>query len=108
MCHLYFSKYAWVILLKDEKGITITNSFQQILVESNSEPNKIWLDKGSEFYNRSMKSYLEKKATEMYSIHNEGKFIVAERFIRTLKNKIYKCMASIWKNVFMDKLDGIV
>ena len=44
-----YSKYAWVIFLKDKKGITITNAFQKILKESNRKPNKIWVDKGSEF-----------------------------------------------------------
>ena len=44
----------------------------------------------------------------MYSTHNEGKSVVAERFIRTIKNKIYKCMTSISKNVYIDKLDDIV
>ena len=44
----------------------------------------------------------------MYSTHNEGKSVVAERFIRTIKNKIYKYMASISKNVYIDKLDHIV
>ena len=48
-----FSKYAWVIPIKDKKGITITNAFQKILKESNRKPNKIWVDKGSEFYNNS-------------------------------------------------------
>ena len=52
-----YSKYAWVIPLKDKKGITITNAFQKILDESNHKPNKIWVDKGSEFYNRSMKAW---------------------------------------------------
>ena len=55
-----YSKYACVIPLKDKKGITITNAFQKFLKESNRKPNKIWVDKGSEFYNRSMKSWLEK------------------------------------------------
>ena len=50
-----FSKYAWVVPLKDKKGITITNAFQKILKESNRKPNKIWVDKGSEFYNSSLK-----------------------------------------------------
>ena len=50
--------------------------------------NKIWLDKGSEFYNRSMKSFLQNNNIEMYSTYNEGKSVNAERFIRTLKNKI--------------------
>ena len=51
--------------------------------------------KGSEFYNRSMKSWLEK-------------FVIVERFSRTLKNKICKYMTSVWKNVYIDKLDDIV
>ena len=55
-----YSRYAWVILLKDKKRITITNAFQKILDESNHKLNKIWVDKGSEFYNRSMKLWLEK------------------------------------------------
>ena len=55
-----FSKYAWVIPLKDEKCITIVNEFQKILNDSKRKPNKIRVDKGSEFYNRSMKSWLEK------------------------------------------------
>ena len=57
-------KYAWVIHLKDKKGITISNVFQKILDESNQKPNKMWIDKGSEFYNRSMKSWLEKNGIE--------------------------------------------
>ena len=55
-----------------------------------------------------MKSWLEKNETEMYSTHNEGKSVVSERFIRTLKNTIYKYMPSISNNVCIDKLDGIV
>ena len=78
-----YSKNAWVISLKDKKGITITNTFQKILKESNCKPNKIWVDKGSEFYYRSMKSWLEKKDIKIYSTHNEGKSVVAERFITT-------------------------
>ena len=50
-----FSGYPWVVPLKDKKGITISNAFQKVLDESNRKPNKIWIDKGSEFYNRSMK-----------------------------------------------------
>ena len=64
--------------MKDKKGITITNAFQKTLDESNRKPNKIWVDKGSKFYNRSMKSWLEKSDIEMYSTHNEGKSVVAE------------------------------
>ena len=81
-----FSKYAWVVSLKDKKGITITNAFPKILDECNCKPSKIWLDKGTQFYNISMKSWLQDNNIEMYSIHNERKCAVAERFIRTLKN----------------------
>ena len=66
-----YGKYAWFISLKDKKGTTITNAFQNILDESNRKPNKIWVDRGSEFYNRSMKSWLEK----MHSTHNERKSV---------------------------------
>ena len=76
--------------------------------ESNRKPNKVWVDKGSKFYNRSMKSWLVKIDIEMYSTHNEGKSVVAERLIRTLKNKIFKYMTSISQNVYVDKLDDIV
>ena len=55
-----------------------------------------------------MKSWLEKQDIEMYSTHNVGKSVVAERFIRTLRNKIYKHMTSISKNLHIDKLDDIV
>ena len=103
-----FSKYAWVIPLKDKKGISIVSAFQIILKESNHKPNKIWVDKGSEFYNSSFKKWLKDNDIEMYSTNNEGKSVIAERFIRTLKNKIYKYMTSISKNVYIDKLDNIV
>ena len=72
------------------------------------KPSKIWVEKGSEFYNSSFKKWLKDNDIEMYSIHNEGKSVVAERFIRTLKNKIYKYMTTISKNVYIDKLDDIV
>ena len=71
-------------------------------------PNKIRLHQDSEFYNGSMKSWLEKNGIEMYSVHNEGKSVIAERLIRALKNKIYKYMTSVSKNVYIDKLDDIV
>ena len=83
-----YSKYAWVIPLKNKKGITVTNVFQRILDESKHKPNKTWVDKGSRFYNRSIKSFLEKNNIKMYSTDNEGKSVIAERFTRNLKNKI--------------------
>ena len=103
-----FSKYAWIIPLKDKKGISIVNRCQIILKEPKRKPNKIWVDKRSEFCNNSFKKWLKDNDIEMYSTNNEGKSVVAERFIRTLKNNIYKYMTSISKNVYIDKLDDIV
>ena len=103
-----FSKYAWVVPLKDKKGASIVNAFQKILKKPDRKPNKIWVDKGSEFYNNCFKKWLKDNDIEMYSIHNEGKSVAAERFIRTLKTKIYKYMISVSKNVFINKLDKIV
>ena len=80
-----FSKYAWVIPLKDKKGISIVKAFQSIFKQSNRKPNKIWIDIGSEFYNAYFKKWLRGNDIVMYSAHNEGKSVVAERFIRTLK-----------------------
>ena len=114
-----FSKYTWVVPLKDKKGISIVKAFQSILKQSNSrrakgssvqhvKPNKIWVDKGSEFYNASFKKWLRDNDIVMYSTNNEGKSVVAERFIRTLKSKIYKHMTSVSKNVYIDKLNDMV
>ena len=103
-----YSKYVWVVPLEDKKGVSIVNAFQSILKKSNRKPSKIWIDKGGEFYNRSMKSWSEKNDIKMYSTHNEGKSVITERFIRTIKNKIYKYVTPLSKNVYIDKLDDIV
>ena len=73
-----FSKYAWVVPLKDKKGVSIVDAFQKILDDSNRKPNKIWVDKGSEFYNSSFKKWLKDNDTEMYFTYSEGKYVVAE------------------------------
>ena len=96
-----FSKYAWVIPLKDKKGTSIVNAFQKI-ISKGRKPNKIWVDQGSEFYNQYFKDFLKINNIEMYSRFNEGKFVAAERFIRTLKNKIFKHMTAISKNIYFD------
>ena len=102
------SKYSWVVTLKDKKGVTIVNAFQKVLDRSNRKPNKIWVDKGSDFYNSSFIKWLKGNDIEMYSTYNQGKSVVAERFIRTLKNKNYKYMTSISENLYIDKLYDIV
>ena len=73
----------------------------------NGKPNKIWVDKGSEYFNNSFKKWLKDNDIEMHSIHNKGKSVAAERFIRTLKNKIFKHMTGISKKFYFDVLDDI-
>ena len=102
-----YSKYAWIVPLKDKKGVSIVDAFQKILKKSNRRPRKILVDKGSEFCNSHFKKWFKDNNTEMYSTHNE-ETVISERFIRTLKNKIYKYMTSVSKNVSLDKLDVIV
>ena len=102
-----YSKYAFVIPLKDKKGISIVNAFNKIIKQSNRKPNKIWVDQGGEFYN-VFEKWLSDNDINMYSTYNEGKSVVAERFIRTLKNKLYKHMEATGKNVYYDVLDDVV
>ena len=108
MCAIdLFSKYAWVVLLKNKRVISIVNAFEKIILKER-KPNKIWVDEGGEFYNKLFKRFLKINNIEMYSTFNEGKSVVAERFIRTLKNKIFKHMTAVSKNVYFDVLDDIV
>ena len=101
-----YNRYDQFISLKDKKDIVITNVFQIFLDPSGCKSNKIRGDKGSEFYNGSWKSWLENDNIEMHSAHDEGKSVVPERFLRTIKNKIYKYTTSISKNVYIDRLDN--
>ena len=103
-----FSKYAFVVPLKDKKGVSIVNAFQSILDKSGRKPNKIWVDQGSEFYNDVFKKWLKNNDISMYSTYNEGKSVVGERFIKTLKNKLYKHMTAVSRNVYYDVLNDIV
>ena len=107
-----FSKYTFVVPLKDKKEllllIRINIAIQSILDNSKRKPNKIWTDQGSEFYNTHFKKWLKDNNIEMYSTHNEGKSVVAETFIRTLKNKIYKPMTANSENVYLNVINDIV
>ena len=76
MCAIdLFSKYAWVVPIKDKKGTSIVNAFKKIISEGR-KTNKIWVDQGSEFYNSSFKVFLKINSTEMYSTYNEGKLLL--------------------------------
>ena len=81
--HLY-SKYTFVIPLKDKNGI-IVNAFNKIIKQSNRKQNKIWVDQGGEFYNNVFEKWLSDNNVIMYSTYNEGKSVVAERFIKNIK-----------------------
>ena len=69
---------------------TVLNVFIKKWNESNRKPNKLWVDQGREFYNKLLQRLLDNNDILMYSTHNEGKSVIAERFIKTLKAKIYK------------------
>ena len=103
-----FNKYDFVVPLKDKKRTAIVNAFHSILNNSKRKSNQIWVDQGSEFCNNLFKKLLKDNNLEMYSVYIEGKSVVTEIFIRTLKNKIYKHMTAISKNVSFDSLNDIV
>ena len=99
------SKYAFIIPLKDKKGISIVNAFNKIIKQSSRKPNKIWVDQGGDFYNNVFEKWLSDNDINICSTY---KSVVAERFIRTLKNKLYKHMTATGKNVYYDVLDDVV
>ena len=83
--------------------------FKKLLTnKSKCKPNKIWVDKSCGFYNRPFKLWTQDNKKEMCSAHNEGKSVVDEKYIKTLKNKIYKHMNAKSKIVYCDKLDDTV
>ena len=77
-----FVKYTWVVPSKDKKGATTVNAFQSILNDKKRKLNKICVDKGSEFYDRSINSWLEENYIEVYSTHNEEIFVVTEKLLK--------------------------
>ena len=95
------SRYTRVTLLKGKKGIRIKSVFQKVLNESGHKSSKIWVNQGIESYSRSLKLLLHNNGIEVYSTRNKGKSAVAERLIRTLKNKIYNAVS---KNAYNNKL----
>ena len=96
-----YSKYAFVVSLKDKKGISIVNAFNKIIKQSGKKANKIWVDQGGEFHNNVFKKWFSDNDIIMYLTYNERKSVVAERFIRTLKNKLYKHMTATGKTYIM-------
>ena len=82
-----FSKYAWVVTLKDKRGISIVHAFQKI-ISKRRKSNTIWVDQGGESYNNLFKRFLKINYNKIYSTYNEGKSVVFERFVRTLKTRL--------------------
>ena len=95
-----FSKYAWMVLFKDEKGTTVT-VFQKFLDESSNKQNTIRVDKGCEFYNKSMKSCLLDNDIKMYSTHKENMLLLKD-LLEPYRIK-FTNVTSILKNVCIDK-----
>ena len=102
-----FSKYGWIVPLKDKKGETVTKAFQNIFKEGR-KPEFVWTDKGSEFYNRHLKDLLRKHEIELYSTENEEKSSVVERWNRTMKNRMWKEFTKRGNTMYLDILPKIL
>ena len=89
MVLVVFSKYGWIVPLKDKKGETVTETFKSIFKEGR-KPQYLWTDKGKEYYNKHLKDLLEKHDITLYSTENEEKSSVCERWNRTIKTKMWK------------------
>ena len=83
-----FSKYGWMIPLKNKKGESVANAFEKIFKER--KPSFLWTDKGLEFWNSKVKELLKKKGVKLYSTENEEKSSVVKRWNRTMKEKMWK------------------
>lgn len=101
-----FSKFVFVKSLKTKTGLEVTNAFKEIIKER--KPEKIWSDKGSEYVNSTFKKFLKENDIELYHTENEEKSCIAERFIRTLKEKISKYFTAYNTTKYYDVLDQIV
>ena len=106
-CIDIFSKFAWVIPLKDKKGITIKNALEKIFNER--KPKFLWTDKGKEFYNKQVQDLLNENNIKLYSTNNsEIKSAVIERFNRTFKNMMYRKFTENNNTIFYNILDELV
>ena len=98
-----FSKYGWIVPLKDKKGETIVKALKEIFKESGRRPDKLWTDKGREFFNKDVRDLVYLYATE-----NEEKSSIAERWIRTMKEKMFKYFTDYNTNKYIDVLPELV
>lgn len=98
-----FSKYGWIVPLKDKSGKSVAAAFKRIFVEGR-KPEKLWVDKGKEFYNKDVKAL----GVELYSTENEEKSCVVERWNRTMKEKMFKYFSANSTKRYVDVLDEMV
>ena len=102
-----FSKYGWIIPLKDKKGETVTEAFKMIIKEGR-KPEYLWTDKGKEYYNKHFKDLLEKNKITLYSTENEEKSSVCERWNKTIKTKMWKQFTVQGNTQYLDMLPKLV
>ena len=103
-----FSKYAWSIPMKNKTGLTTLEAFKKIVKESGRIPKHLWVDKGKEFYNKDVNSWLKENNIIMYSTYSEHKSVVVERFNRTLKEMMYKRFTAENTRNWIDMLDKLM
>ena len=102
-----FSKYGWIVPLKNKEGKTMVNAFKTIFKEGRT-PGKLWTDKGTEFYNKDMNDLQKLYDIELYSTENVEKSSIAERWIRTMKEKMFKYFTDNNTNKYIDLLPKLV
>lgn len=85
-----FSRYAFVRPLRNKTGLEVSKAIDDIFKTAKRNPSKIGVDFGSEFYNRNVRALLDKYNIKLYSVHNEPKMAIVERFNRTLKSRMWK------------------
>ena len=102
-----FSKYGWIVPLKNKKGESVAEAFKTIFKEGR-KPEMIWVDKGKEYYNKNMKELLDKNNIVMYSTENEEKSSVCEWWNRTMKNKMWKQFTVQNNTKYLDMLPKLV
>ncbi|DAC81738.1 TPA_asm: integrase [Stylophora coral adintovirus] len=102
-----FSKYGWIVPLKNKNGESVAEGFKKIFAEGR-KPKRLWTDKGSEYYNTHVKDLLKANGVELYSTENEEKSSVCERWNRTIKTKMWKQFTIQNNTVYLDILPKIV
>ena len=103
-----FSKYGWIVSLKDKKTESVSLALDLIFEKSKRKPEKLWTDKGSEFISKHFKDFLKKNNIKLYHTENEEKSSIVERWNKTMKNKVWKMFSANNNTVYWDKLDKLV